>query len=174
MTKAIRAVTLVLVLAVAAAACGSDATSGSDESSGDVAITKAWARTSPASAENGAAYMVLRSAEGDVLTKAAVDAAVAETVEIHETVKSMGGDNTTMAGSDSSKHSGMNEMMSMKPIDQLELPAGEDVALEPGGYHIMLLGLAEPLAEGETIELTLTFDKAGEKKVEVPVRSSAP
>ena len=52
--------------------------------------------------------------------------------------------------------------MTMRPVESIELPAGKTVKLEPGGYHIMLLDLVKPLEVGEKIELTLTFDKAGE------------
>jgi copper(I)-binding protein len=64
--------------------------------------------------------------------------------------------------------------MTMQEVDRVDLPAGTAVALQPGGYHIMLLGLAEPLTLGETIEVTLQFENAGEQTVEVPVRDTAP
>ena len=65
----------------------------------------------------------------------------------------------TMAGS-----------MTMQEVDSIAIPAGEKVALEPGGYHVMLMELAKPLEVGSTFELTLTFAKAGDITVEVEVR----
>ena len=56
------------------------------------------------------------------------------------------------------------------PISRIELPAGEDAVLEPGGLHVMLIGLNDPLRAGERFELTLVFDDASEKTVEVDVR----
>ncbi|WP_018633941.1 copper chaperone PCu(A)C [Neomegalonema perideroedes] len=54
-------------------------------------------------------------------------------------------------------------VMSMRPLPEgLPIPAGETVSLKPGGYHIMIEGLTAPLVEGETLDLTLTFEKAGE------------
>jgi hypothetical protein len=46
------------------------------------------------------------------------------------------------------------------------------VSLEPGGYHIMLLDLAEPLEDGDTFELTLRFEQAGEMDLTVDVREN--
>lgn len=51
----------------------------------------------------------------------------------------------------------------------LELPAAGELALAPGGAHVMLMGLAEPLEDGATLPLVLTFEAAGEVAVEVPV-----
>ncbi|MFM8267210.1 MAG: copper chaperone PCu(A)C, partial [Ilumatobacteraceae bacterium] len=64
--------------------------------------------------------------------------------------------------------------MSMQEVDSIPLPAGETVALEPGGSHIMLLGLTAPLEVGTTIELTLTLEEAGTVVVDVPVLDEAP
>lgn len=75
---------------------------------------------------------------------------IAESVEIHE--MSMDGDT-----------------MKMRKIEQIELPPLEPVALEPHGLHIMLMGLKEPLDEGDTFTLYLTFDNSLIRKVEIPV-----
>jgi len=64
--------------------------------------------------------------------------------------------------------------LSMQPVSRIDLPAGTDVALRPGGYHIMLIKLAKPLTIGDTIKVTLTFDKAAPQTVEVPVSDDAP
>lgn len=87
------------------------------------------------------------------------------------TTTGMGGSTETTMGGESKDDGGMDEgAMTMKPVDAVELPAGKAVKLEPGGYHIMLLDLVKPLEVGEKIELTLTFDKAGEKTVTAQVR----
>jgi copper(I)-binding protein len=62
--------------------------------------------------------------------------------------------------------------MGMREIGSLTLPAGEEVSLEPGGYHIMLIDLAKPIEEGDTVPVTLTFEKAGEIEVEAEARES--
>lgn len=162
--------------ALFATGCGDDSSSTADESTTTTAAEAAaikvegqWARTSPANAEHGAAYMMITAAEDDMLTSASVDASVAAKVEIHETVPADGA--TGMTGA-----TGMSGMgaMTMRPVDGIELPAGESVELKPGGYHVMLLDLAEPLKAGDTIEVTLTFEKADPMTIKVPVRDDAP
>jgi hypothetical protein len=60
--------------------------------------------------------------------------------------------------------------MSMRKVDSIPVPAGGTVDLVPGGYHVMLMGLRQPLADGAKVPLTLVFEKAGEIKIEVTVR----
>lgn len=67
-------------------------------------------------------------------------------------------------------HSDMGGTMTMQEVARVEVPAGDTVAFEPGGYHVMLLDLAEPLVAGDTFEMDLTFEKAGTVTVEVEVR----
>jgi periplasmic copper chaperone A len=130
-----------------------DASDDDATPSAEVVVEGAWARTSPMMAANGAAYMELTSADGDRLVAARVDASVAAAAEVHETA--MDPDSGEMA---------------MRETDAIELPAGERVVLEPGGFHVMLLDLAEPLVPGATIEVTLVFERAGDVTVEAEVR----
>jgi copper(I)-binding protein len=77
---------------------------------------------------------------------------VTEVAEIHE---------TRMEG----------EVMKMQLLpDGIEIPAGGEVELKPGGYHIMLIGLKRDLNEGDRFTLVLEFEKSGRLTVEVPVR----
>ena len=57
------------------------------------------------------------------------------------------------------------------PVDRIEVPAGGSVALEPGGFHLMMLGLTETPAVGDTVELLLTFQEGGEVTVQAEVRA---
>lgn len=66
----------------------------------------------------------------------------------------------------------MSDMMTMVEVDEIEVPAGETVMLKPGGYHIMLMELAEPLEAGTNIELTLEFHESGSQTVSFEVRSA--
>jgi len=134
-----------LVVAGLAAGCSSGGGSAA------VSVAEAWARASSAMAAAGAAYMKIENtgSEADALLGAA--SPVAETVEVHETV----------AMEEPAATDGMGGgMMGMRPIARLEIPAGGSVALEPGGYHIMLIGLKQELKAGETIEITLTDRKS--------------
>lgn len=73
--------------------------------------------------------------------------------------KEMGGDNT-------------GGMMKMQKVESVAIPAGKTTKLEPGGYHVMLMKLVKPLKAGETITVTLTFEKAGKKEVTATVREA--
>ena len=79
----------------------------------------------------------------------------------------------TAMGSDTTMAGGEGEMM-MRPVAFIELPAGVAVELKPGGYHIMLLNLVEPLEVGTSFELTLVFEHAGQITIDVPVLEEAP
>jgi copper(I)-binding protein len=109
--------------------------------------------------------MDLRSADGDALIGVTVDSSIAGMVGIHQTVMmsdEMGDDSSTGGA------------MTMDQVEQIAIPAGGSVALEPGGFHIMMMGLAGPLAVGETFDLTLQFETVGEVVVQVEVREDAP
>ncbi|MGA1062278.1 MAG: copper chaperone PCu(A)C [Ilumatobacteraceae bacterium] len=164
---------------LALVACGGD---------DPITIEGQWARTSPSMASMGAAYMDLTSSEGDQLVGVSVPASIAARAEIHEMVPAdmamddsmdMGASEDDMDHSmDESMDDGEMEMdmgaMVMQQIMALDLPAGETVNLEPGGYHVMLIDLAEPLAEGDTFNVTLDFAEADDLTVEVVVRTEAP
>lgn len=63
-----------------------------------------------------------------------------------------------------------NGVMRMRPVARLEVPANTSLELKPGGIHVMLTHLKRPLETGSTIELDLSFEKSGERKVQLPVR----
>ena len=169
--------TILATLGLAAVACG-----GSDDAA--VEIEGAWARISPMSAEAGAAYFQISSATDDVLVGASVDESVAATVEIHETrmVEGHGDDamdddsmETEEAGmAEGDMEMDMSDVMEMVEVGRIALPAGETVSLEPGGLHVMMLDLAEPLERGATFELTLDFETAEDQVITVTVGDSAP
>jgi copper(I)-binding protein len=165
------------------AACGSDDDSTADTTTtaapaAEIEVTDAWARTSPSVATAGAVYMTITNSGSadDMLTGATVDPSVAAKVELHETTAADSGDSmstTTSMGSGTTDSTG-GGMMSMKPVDSITVPADGSVSLEPGGYHIMLLDLVEPLEVGTTIKVTLTFEQAGSIEVTADVRDTAP
>ena len=180
-----RAAIAILAAASLVAACGDDGddveVTGDEVPEADLEVTDAWARTSPAVATAGAVYLTITN-DGDVddaLVGADVDPSVAASVEIHETVAVEDDEMTTetMAMDDemSSDTTAMGGgMMEMRPVDEIAIPAGETVALEPGGYHVMLLDLAEPLEVGDSIEVTLAFEVAADLIVTAEVRDEAP
>jgi hypothetical protein len=111
-------------------------------------VSNAWARATPAKAENGVAYLTIRTSTADRLLS--VSTPVAKKAELHT---------MEMAGT----------VMKMRPLAGLDIPAGQSVTLKPGGEHIMLMGLNGPLREGQSFPLTLTFEKAGAREVTVAV-----
>lgn len=107
------------------------------------------ARVGAPTGPNAAMYFTASGAdEADSLRTATTD--VADEIQIHETVVSEEG------------------TMSMRSVPRLELPADGQLVLEPGGYHLMLVGVDE-LEVGDTISVTLTWEVAGEMTVEAEV-----
>ena len=114
-------------------------------------VSNAWARATAAKAETGVAYVTIVSPTPDRLLSAS--SSVAMKAELHT---------MEMAGM----------VMKMRPIVGLDIPAGQPVALKPGGEHIMLIGLQQPLSEGQSFTLTLNFEKAGARTVSVAVEKA--
>jgi periplasmic copper chaperone A len=113
------------------------------------------ARATPGGAKIAAGYLTLvnGSGEADALLSAASPRAAR--VELHE--MAMDGD-----------------MMRMRPVARIPVPAGGQVQLKPGGLHLMFVGITAPFTEGETIPVTLTFEKAGAMEVSLPVKRIGP
>jgi periplasmic copper chaperone A len=119
-----------------------------------VTVENPFARSSPMEGGTAGAFFTVRNGGpiADRLTAAAF--AGAEAVELHETVDEGG-------------------VMKMRPHPEgWEVPAGGQLELKPGGKHVMLIGLKEPLKPGTEIEITLTFEKAGVVRVKAPVREA--
>jgi len=113
----------------------------------------AYAYASPDGSPNGAVFgkLVNLSAEADTLVS--VSSAVAEAVELHETIM------------------GDGDVMQMRPIEGgIPVEPQNFVSLQPGGIHIMLINLTQPLVAGEMFELVLNFERLGEVTITVPVK----
>lgn len=117
---------------------------------GDLIVEEPFARATPGPAKNGAAFLTITNAGAEADRLIAARAAVADRVELHT-------------------HLHENGVMKMRQIEAVEVPAGGVASLEPGGDHIMMMGLTAPLKEGESFPLTLVFEKAGEVTVEVTI-----
>ena len=66
------------------------------------------------------------------------------------------------------------DVMRMRQVDAIELPPGATVELKPGGMHLMLMGLKQPLKADDKVPLTLRFEKAGEVTVQMSVEAPKP
>jgi hypothetical protein len=121
-----------------------------------LAVVSPWARPTAGAQTNGAAYVAITNA-GDVADRlTAARSPAARAAEIHShTIDAEG-------------------VARMRPVAAVEVPAHGEARLAPGGYHIMLIGLSEPLREGAAFPLTLVFERAGEVTVEVAVERSPP
>jgi copper(I)-binding protein len=160
--------TLLALGLTAITACG-----GSDSASDTtiattpvITVTGQWARTSPDATDMGAAYLKINSDADDTLVSSMVDTSVAAMAQIHEMVPVENG-MSTESTMDSSA-------MTMQEVDHIDIVAGTQLELKPGGYHVMLMKLVKPLLTGETFKITLTFTKAGAVVIDVPVLEDAP
>ncbi len=112
-----------------------------------ISIENAWVREVPPTSKMSAAYMIIKN-EGDEADKL-IDASnnASKITELHETVDGK-----------------------MRRVKAIEVPAGGKAELKPGGLHIMLINLNKPLKEGDSVEITLKFEKSGEIKITAPVK----
>ena len=118
-----------------------------------VTVTEPWVRGTVAGQMATGAFMKLQSAKDARLIEAA--SPVAGVVEIHEMAME-------------------NNVMRMRAVKALSLPAGRAVELKPGGYHVMLMDLKQQLKEGEVVPVTLVVESAGKREtieVKAPVRA---
>jgi len=120
---------------------------GQGFAAGDIAVTGAFTRATLPGARTAGGFMTIVNAgpEADRLLGASTK--TAKRTEIHE--MKMEGD-----------------MMKMRALPEgVEIPAGGTVELAPGGFHVMMMGLVQPLVENACVEVILTFEKAGELPV---------
>lgn len=121
---------------------------------GDIKIIQPWARASAGPARAGAAYFTISNngAQVDRLIKATTP--VAKSASLHTHLMDGG-------------------IMKMRPVEAVEVSPGEPTVMQPGGLHIMLMGLSSPLMEGHEFPLTLVFENAGDIQVTVKIGAAA-
>ncbi len=117
-----------------------------------VKVDDPWVRATVAPQKATGAFMQLTSAKPVKIVAAA--SPVAGMVEIHEMKMEDG-------------------VMKMRAVDALPLPAGQAVALKPGSYHVMLMGLKAPIKAGETVPLTLTVEGEDQQRTTVEIKAEA-
>jgi periplasmic copper chaperone A len=119
---------------------------------GDLVITQAWSRATPGGAKIGGAFLTIenKGSVADRLIGGSGD--VSPRVEVHEMATN-------------------NGVMTMRPLDKgLVIEPGKTVKLAPGGYHLMMFDLKEPLKQGDKVPITLEFEKAGKVKLSFDVQ----
>lgn len=120
-------------------------------SEGSITISDAYARAMPPRAPSAGGYLTLTNSGSVDDALLMITSPLAEDVQVHETIME-------------------NDMMQMGPIaGDLAIPAGQSVTLEPGGMHLMFLGVSAPFTEGDEVPVTLHFEHAGMVEVALPV-----
>ena len=120
---------------------------------GTLWVDRAWVRLAPVPGRPSAGYLVVHG--GSAPTRlVAIDSAAAGSAELHRSM---------------TENQGAMTMATMRPVDGIDVPAGGDVVLAPGGYHLMLFGLAPQIAAGGTMPLTVRFAKGAPIVVEAKV-----
>ena len=118
---------------------------------GKLTVIDVRARPAPLEGGNGAAFLTVLNGLDTPVQLVSATGDVAAAIELHETTNE-------------------NGVMKMEPRPEgFPVPAGEALQLQPGGKHVMLLGLAKPLAPGDSFTLTLNFDGSDPITVTVPV-----
>lgn len=123
-----------------------------DVKAGDLLISQAWSRQTPAGAKVAGAYLTVenKGSAADRLLSGSTD--IAGRLEIHE---------MSMDGG----------VMKMRPLDKgLAIEPGKTVKLAPGGYHVMLMDLKTQLRQGDKVPVTLQFEKAGKVNLVLDVQ----
>ena len=138
-------IAITLITALVLSACGTESTGPK------ISVEDAWARPVPAAGGNGAVFFRLVNAGNEADQLIGGESPVAGAVEVHRTTMDEG-------------------VMQMEHIPGLEVPAKREVLLEPGGYHMMLIGVNTSHAPGDTLPITLRFEKSSEIQMEVQVR----
>jgi periplasmic copper chaperone A len=153
-----RAFIFAIAAACTLAACGQAAEQGVEpaapSATAGIEVRDAWAAQTPGGVDVSAGYLVISNGGDSDERLISSSSARAARVEIHEMV---------MEGA----------VMRMRPVEALVIPAHGEVALAPGGQHLMFIGVTEPFVTGETIEVHLVFETTGEVVVSLPVRQGA-
>ncbi len=119
---------------------------------GDLTISGIWARASFGRAVNSAGFMIIKNTGTSDDLLIAASSPISKKTELHTHIRD-------------------GQVMRMRRVEGgIPVPKGGQAALQPGGFHIMFIGLHKPLQKGETFPLTLTFKKAGEVKLNVTAR----
>ena len=122
---------------------------------GELLFEDAWARATIGGSTVSAVYLAITNRSDAPARLVGADAERAEQAMVHRSVVEDG-------------------LMKMRHLDAVEIPAGATVRLEPGGMHVMLMGVSPRLDAGERLFVTLRFERAGEVKLAIPVRRSPP
>jgi periplasmic copper chaperone A len=147
-----KTMTTALVFAALVAGLSVASARAEDVKVGDLVISQAWSRATPSGAKTGGGYLTIENKGSAADKLIAVSADVAGKVEVHEMAMN-------------------NGVMTMRPLDNgLSIDPGKTVKLAPGGFHLMMMELKNPLKQGDKVPVTLQFEKAGKVAVTLDVQ----
>lgn len=152
------------IVAASAAGCG-----GAAGPPPELAVLDAWARPTPAGADEGVVYLTLTSDRDDALIEVSVDPDVAAEAQLHQTTG--GGDG---GGHEHGAVGGGTETVAMGEVAELAVGPDAPLVFEPGGSHVMLVGLVAPLVEGDRVPLVLELASGRSLAVAAPVLVNPP
>lgn len=121
---------------------------------GSIHINHPWARPTAPGAVTGGGFMELKNTGNQADRLLSASAEVSDVVELHTHIHEQG-------------------VTKMRKVEVIDLPAGENVKLQPGGLHVMFIGLKAPLKEGDKFPVKLKFEQAGEITVDMNVEQPA-
>lgn len=156
---------------------------GSDEPAATFEATAAWSRPSPPGAVDGVLYLTVGSDVDDEIVAVEVPADVATSAELHATTTADGapshhgdGDETETTGATDTTSASVlaGDVLVMSQLETVPIEGGTTVEFEPGGNHVMLVGLARPLERDEHYTATLRFASGRSLAVDVVVADNPP
>ncbi len=119
---------------------------------GPLRIETPWTRAA-LQGRQGAGFLVIRNTGAEADRLVAASSPVSGRMELHTHIRD-------------------GDVMRMRPVDDIPVPAGGSVTLQPGGLHLMFMGLNRPLVAGESIPVTLRFAEAGEVTIQLAVQAA--
>ncbi len=137
---------------VAAAFLAASPVSGALAQTATMTVDKPWTRVAQQGGVGGV-FLTLRNTGTQPDKLVSANSPVCRSTELHTTIKE-------------------GEVMRMRQVQSVDVPAGGSTELRPGGLHVMLMGLSQPLVQGTKIPLTLTFERAGTVTVDVTVEAA--
>jgi copper(I)-binding protein len=121
------------------------------DAAGDISVSDAYVRATAPGQANSAAYLKLHNGSMQAYSVVGAEGHAAKAVELHTHVKE-------------------GDMMKMRRIDKIDVPAHGEVVLQPGGHHVMLIGLKQAANEGDSVHFSLVFNDGSKKMINAPVK----
>lgn len=115
---------------------------------GNITVEHPWSRATAAVVKSGGAFMMLKNTGSTADRLLSVASPIAKMSHLHQTIME-------------------DNVMKMRPVKAIDIPAGGMAELKPGSFHVMFMGLKQQLVEGEMFPLTLTFEHAGSVEIMV-------